>query len=99
MGIARQRHPLYEDGQRGLGAVRSVRLTAGAHVVFLLSLNYPNQLNFKNQNGCFILLKNTQILHVGILGYYEHFSQLCRHPNLNRIRVRILDQIHHLNLC
>jgi hypothetical protein len=46
-----------EDGQRGLGAVWSVRLMAGAPVVFLLSPNYPNWLNFKNQDGCFNLLQ------------------------------------------
>jgi hypothetical protein len=31
------------------------------HMVSLLSLNYPNQLNYKNQNGCLNLLQNYQI--------------------------------------
>jgi hypothetical protein len=48
VGAAKQWQPLFEDGRRGLGAVRSVRLTVGAHVVFLLSLNYSNWFNFKN---------------------------------------------------
>jgi hypothetical protein len=32
--------------------------------------------------------KNSQILHVACLGYYEQFSQLCRHPipNINRAK-------------
>jgi hypothetical protein len=33
MGRARQKPPLSEGGQRGLGAVRAVRLTLGAHSV------------------------------------------------------------------
>jgi hypothetical protein len=32
--------------------------------------------------------KNSQFLHVARLGHYEQFSQLCRHPILNRIRVK-----------
>jgi hypothetical protein len=32
--------------------------------------------------------KNFQFLHVARLGHYEQFSQLCRHPILNRIRVK-----------
>jgi hypothetical protein len=28
-------------------------------------------------------------LHARSFGYYEHFSQLCQHPNLSRIRVKI----------
>jgi hypothetical protein len=31
--------------------------------------------------------KNSQFLHVAILGHYEQFYQLCGHPILNRIRV------------
>jgi hypothetical protein len=33
-----------------------------AHMVSLLTLNYPNRLNNKNQNGCLILLQNFPIL-------------------------------------
>jgi hypothetical protein len=32
--------------------------------------------------------KNSQFLHVAILGHYEQFCQLCRHPIMNRIRVK-----------
>jgi hypothetical protein len=35
VGAARWQRPLSKDDRRSLGAVRSVRLTAGAHVVFL----------------------------------------------------------------
>jgi hypothetical protein len=34
--------------------------------------------------------KKSQILHAARLGHYKQFSQLCRHLNLNRIRVKIL---------
>jgi hypothetical protein len=57
MGAARRRRPLSEDSRHGLGTVRSVRLTAWALMVFLLSPNYPNLLKFKNQNGCLNLLE------------------------------------------
>jgi hypothetical protein len=33
---------------------------------------------------------NSQFLHVARLGHYEQFSKLCRHPILNRIRVKNL---------
>jgi hypothetical protein len=61
----------------------------GPHTVSLLSLNYPNQLNYKNRNGFLNLLQKSSFLYAGNLRYYEHFSQLCQHPNLNRIRVKI----------
>jgi hypothetical protein len=32
--------------------------------------------------------KNSQFLHVARFGHYEQFSQLCRYPILNRIRVK-----------
>jgi hypothetical protein len=38
--------------------------------------------------GALTCSKNSQFLHVGIFGYYEHFSQLCRHPIPNRSRVK-----------
>jgi hypothetical protein len=46
MGAARWQRPLSKDGQRGLGAVQSVRLTAGAHVVFFIipKLSKPAQI-------------------------------------------------------
>jgi hypothetical protein len=34
------------------------------------------------------LAKNSQILHAAVLGHYEEFSQLCRHPIHNRIGVK-----------
>jgi hypothetical protein len=33
--------------------------------------------------------KNSQILHAARLEHYEQFTQLCRHPILNKIRVKI----------
>jgi hypothetical protein len=33
--------------------------------------------------------KNPQILHDAILGHCDQLAQLCRHPNLNRCRVKI----------
>jgi hypothetical protein len=88
MGTEKQWWPLSEGSWRDLGAIRSVKPTAEAHVVFLISSNYPNRFNFKNQNGCFNLLQKFPNFACGSLGYYEHFSQLCRHPNPNRIRVK-----------
>jgi hypothetical protein len=38
--------------------------------------------------GALAYSKNSQYLHVGSLGYYEHFSQLCQHPISNRNRVK-----------
>jgi hypothetical protein len=40
------------------------------------------------KNGCLTYSKKSQFLHVATLGYYEQFSQLCRLPILNRIRVK-----------
>jgi hypothetical protein len=40
------------------------------------------------ENGCLTELRNSQFLHVARLGHYEQFSQLCRHPIINRMRVK-----------
>jgi hypothetical protein len=72
----------------GRPVVWTGRLTLGAHTVSLLSPNYPNRLNLKNENGCLNLIQNSQFLHVGRLGYYERFPKLCRHPIPNRSRVK-----------
>jgi hypothetical protein len=40
------------------------------------------------ENGCLTVLQKFPILDAARLQYYEQFSQLCRHPILNRIRVK-----------
>jgi hypothetical protein len=42
--------------------------------------------------------KNSQFFHVARLGHCKKISQLCPHPILNIIRVKILEQIQHLDL-
>jgi hypothetical protein len=44
MGVGKRMQPLSEGGRP---VVRTGRLTLRAHAVSLLSLNYPNRLNFK----------------------------------------------------
>jgi hypothetical protein len=47
----------------------------------------------KIQNGCLIVLPKFSILACSSLGYYEHFSQLCRHPipNINGAKNPVSD--------
>jgi hypothetical protein len=40
------------------------------------------------ENGCLTVLQKFPIFACSYIGYYEQFSQLCRHPILNRIRVK-----------
>jgi hypothetical protein len=40
------------------------------------------------ENGCLTLLQKFPILHVARLGHDKQYSQLCRHPIPNAIRVK-----------
>jgi hypothetical protein len=53
-----------------------------------LELSKPTQI-LKLKMDALLCPKNSQILHSAILGNYEQLSLLCRHPNLNRCRVKI----------
>jgi hypothetical protein len=57
---------------------------------FVFSQIIQTGSNLKIENRCLSCSKNSQILHVTRLGYYEELFQLCRHPILNRIRVKNL---------
>jgi hypothetical protein len=85
---ARRQRPLSEGGQRGLGAVRVVRLMIGpTQFCIFPELSKPAQtwnLKMDVLPSCI----NSQFLHVASLGYYEHFYQLCRHPIPNRNRAK-----------
>jgi hypothetical protein len=76
MGTVRQRQPLSEDGQCSLGAVWSMRLTARAHVIFYYPQIIQTGSNLKIKMDTLTCTKNSQILQVSSLGYWEHFSQL-----------------------
>jgi hypothetical protein len=47
-----------------------------------------NRLNMEIEKRPYRAPKIPKFLHVGSLGYYEHFSPLCRHPISNRNRVK-----------
>jgi hypothetical protein len=53
-----------------------------------LELSKPTQI-LKLKMDALLCPKNSQILHSARLGNYEQLSLLCRHPNLNRCRVKI----------
>jgi hypothetical protein len=87
VGMAKRRRPWLKCRRRGLGAdVRTVRLTGGPHVVLIFLQFIQNWLKLKIQMGALSCSKSSQFLHAARLGYYEQFSQLCRHliPNINR---------------
>jgi hypothetical protein len=88
MGVARQWPPLSESGRRGLGAVRAVKLTLGAHVVLYFVQIIQTGSNFKLKISALYCSNNSQCLHEAGLGYYEQFPQLCRRPitNINRAK-------------
>jgi hypothetical protein len=54
-----------------------------------------NWLNFKNQNGCLILLQKFPILHAESRKYWEQLAQLCRLqiPNRNKVRNPVIDSV------
>jgi hypothetical protein len=60
----------------------------GGHAVLYFSQIIQTGSNLEIENRCLTLLPKFPIFHAAILGYYEQFSQLCRHPILNRIRVK-----------
>jgi hypothetical protein len=60
-----------------------------------LELSKPAQ-TWKLKTDALRCSKNFQIVHATRSGHYKQFSQLCRHLNINIIRVKIHEQIHHL---
>jgi hypothetical protein len=62
-----------------------VGLTGGPDTVLIFPI-YPKPAQLKNsKNGALSCSKNSQFLHVDLLGYCQQFSQLCQHPipNIN----------------
>jgi hypothetical protein len=92
VGAGKRWWPLFEGGQHGLtqlahGLDRETD-TRGSHGFFII-LEFPNRLNSKKiKISALTCSKNSQFLHVGITGYYEHFCQLCQHPFPNRSSVK-----------
>jgi hypothetical protein len=83
----------------GQFVVRTRRLTGGpSGFDIFLKLSKPAQ-TWKLKMDALRCCKSSQNLHATRLGHYEQPSQLCRHPNLNRCRVKFLEQIHNLNFC
>jgi hypothetical protein len=87
------------DDRRCLRAVGVVRTRSvhgsdraadgGPHAVLIFFNLTKNGSNLKIEKNVLICSKNSQILQEPRLGHYEQFSQLCRYPNLNTIRVKI----------
>jgi hypothetical protein len=83
--------PLTKSARHSLGtSVRTVRLTGGPQAVLIFFQFIQNWLNFKNSKW---VPYYEQFFHAACLGYYELFSQLCRHPipNTNRAKNPGLD--------
>jgi hypothetical protein len=57
-------------------------------VLYFFSQIIQTGSNLILENGCLSCSTNSQFLHVASLGYYEHFSQLCRHPAPKRNRAK-----------
>jgi hypothetical protein len=80
-------------GWNGIGTVwvptfRQCGCQAGACSFFIFpELSKLTQI-WKLNMDAITCSQNFQFLHVARTGYYEQFSQLCRHPILNRIRVK-----------
>jgi hypothetical protein len=89
---ARRRPLLSEGARRGLGAsIQTGSPTDGSRAVFDFFFNLSKTGSTLNiQNWCLILLQKFPIFSCGYLGYYEQFSQLCRHPILNINRAKNL---------
>jgi hypothetical protein len=69
--------------------VQTGRLTGGPNGFdIFLKLSKPTQ-TWKLKMDALHYFKNSQILYPARLGNYEERSQLCRHPNSNRCRVKI----------
>jgi hypothetical protein len=106
MGNRRQKHELGVEGAgdwvgevRGAASELPLRLTGGpSGFDIFLKLSKPAQ-TWKLKMDALRCCKSSQNLHATRLGHYEQPSQLCRHPNLNRCRVKFLEQIHNLNFC
>jgi hypothetical protein len=62
--------------------------TQGPPIFFIIPKLSKLAQHKKMKMGTLTCSKNSQFLHVGRLGYYEHVSQLCRHPIPNRSRAK-----------
>jgi hypothetical protein len=61
----------------------------GPHAVLIFFNLTKIGSNLKFEKNALLCSKNSQIVHAARMGHYDQFSQLFRHPNLNRIRVKI----------
>jgi hypothetical protein len=68
--------------------VRTVWLMSGAHAVLYFSKLSKLPQMWKLKMDALPHSKNSQFLHIAILGQWKKFYQLCRHPILNRIGVK-----------
>jgi hypothetical protein len=59
-----------------------------AHMVLYFPKLFKSAQTWKLKMDALPYSKNSQFLHVDRLGHYEQFSQLFRHPIINRIRVK-----------
>jgi hypothetical protein len=82
------RQPRSECGWHGGAVVQTVWLTSGAHAVSYFPELSKLAQTWKLKTDTLPYSKTFQILHAARLGYYKQFSQLCRHPNLDIIRVK-----------
>jgi hypothetical protein len=74
----------------GGAVVRTVWLTSGAHAVLYFPKLSKLAQTWKLKMDTLPCNKNSQFLYVARMGYFEQFSQLCRHPIVNIIRVKNL---------
>jgi hypothetical protein len=75
--------------ERGRSVVRTGRLTGvPSGFDIFLKLSKLTQ-TWKLKIDALRCSKNFPILHAARLGHYEQLSLLCRHPDLNRCRVKI----------
>jgi hypothetical protein len=68
--------------------VRTGRLTSGPGGFFIIPELSKLVQTWKLKKNALPCFKNSQNLHAARLGYYEQLSQVCRHPILERIRVK-----------
>jgi hypothetical protein len=84
-------HCLREVGAVRMQSARGLDRAAdgGPHAVLIFFNLTKIGSNLKFEKNALLCSKNSQIVHAARLGHYDQFSQLFRHPNLNRIRVKI----------
>jgi hypothetical protein len=91
-----RRRPWSKRGQHGRRRCSDTAADGWAPTVLDFFFQFiQNWLNFKNQNGCLILLQKFPILHAESRKYWEQLAQLCRLqiPNRNKVRNPVIDSV------